>query len=147
MNIGIYAGSFDPFHLGHYDILVQSEQVFDKVFLAIGNNPDKDYSQRSPIPDTITRSTGVISYDGLLTDLVQNFVKHHPEDNYTLIRGLRNGHDLEYEQNQIAFMKGLYPQLKVVFFICNPKYHHVSSSALRSLRKFSEEEYNKYVVK
>jgi len=147
MNIGVYAGSFDPFHLGHYDILVQAEGVFDKVILASGINPDKNYKERSELPEVITRNTEVVQYGGLLTDMVRELITNFPKNNYTLIRGLRNGHDLEYEQNQIAFMKGLFPSLKVVFFICNPKYHHVSSSALRALRKFSEDEYNKYLVK
>jgi pantetheine-phosphate adenylyltransferase len=149
MKIGIYAGSFNPFHLGHYDILIQAEQVFDKVILAVGENPEKSYQQRTELPDSVKNSSVVIKYNGLLTEMMAELNK---QDKYnclplTLIRGLRNGHDLEYEQNQIAFMKGLMPSLKVIFFICDPKYQHVSSSALRALRKFSEEEYNRYIVK
>jgi pantetheine-phosphate adenylyltransferase len=37
--IGVYAGSFNPFHVGHADILHQALEVFDEVILAIGNNP------------------------------------------------------------------------------------------------------------
>jgi len=147
MRIGIYAGSFNPFHLGHYDVLVQAENLFDKVIIAVGNNPEKNYQHREEIPSVITNNTEVLNYSKLLTEFMDELRLNNPKNTYTLIRGLRNGHDLEYEQNQLVFMKGLSSNLNVVFFICNPKHQHISSSALRALRQFSQSEYEKYIVK
>jgi len=147
MNIGIYAGSFCPFHRGHFDILVQSEKVFRKVIIGIGNNPEKHYEGREELPRIISDGREIIRYEGLLTDLIKNLQVKNPTNTYHLIRGLRNGHDLEYEQNQISFMRSMYINLNVVFFICNPIYQHISSTALRAIRKFSQEEYEKYIVK
>ena len=39
--IGIYTGSFNPFHLGHLDILNKAKRMFDEVVIAVGHNPDK----------------------------------------------------------------------------------------------------------
>jgi pantetheine-phosphate adenylyltransferase len=44
--IAIYMGSFDPFHIGHKNVLEKAEKIFDKVIVVYANNPDKDYSAR-----------------------------------------------------------------------------------------------------
>ena len=41
MKIAVYPGSFDPFTLGHKDILLRSSRIFDKVIVAIGENHGK----------------------------------------------------------------------------------------------------------
>ena len=40
--IAIFPGTFDPFTLGHHDIVTRGLKIFDKIFIAIGNNPKKD---------------------------------------------------------------------------------------------------------
>ena len=52
MKVGVYAGSFNPFHRGHYDILVKAEKIFDKVIVARGINPEKT-NELLPLPNTI----------------------------------------------------------------------------------------------
>jgi len=37
--IGVFAGSFNPFHKGHYNVLQKAEKLFDKVIIAFGKNP------------------------------------------------------------------------------------------------------------
>jgi len=48
-SIGLYAGSFDPFHVGHLDVLHKAEKLFDKVIVVRAVNPDKPGSSRSSI--------------------------------------------------------------------------------------------------
>lgn len=143
--IGLYPGSFDPFHIGHLDIVRQAKAVFDAVFVVRAVNPDKKAAS-SDLPSQFLQDMGasVLTHSGLVSDLV----KQWEEKGYdvTLIRGLRGGADLGYEQNLIAFLRNMHPQIKVVFFLCDPKYQHISSSALRGIRQFSEEEYKKYAV-
>jgi cytidyltransferase-like protein len=43
-NIAVYAGSFNPIHIGHQSVIEQAEQIFDKVIIAIGTNPEKESS-------------------------------------------------------------------------------------------------------
>ena len=51
-NIGLFAGSFNPFHKGHYNVLIKAEMIFDKVIIAFGANPEKN-DRKWPIPQKI----------------------------------------------------------------------------------------------
>ena len=143
--IGLYSGSFSPFHIGHLDIVRQAQMVFDDVEVIRAVNPDKKAAQ-STLPEKFLRSMNVAcsSFSGLVTDLVKEY--EVGDTDVTLIRGLRSGADLGYEQNLVAFMRNMHPQINVVFFLCGPKFQHISSSALRGIRQFSETEYKKYAV-
>jgi len=150
VTLGLYAGSFNPFTVGHLDIVKQAANIFDEVIVAQGNNPSKPNDVKIPLPSkflTSFRSDVVIStrvFNTLLTDLIKELENDYY--NVILVRGLRNGADLEYEQNLITFLKDMHPTLKSVAFYCDPKFRHISSSALRDIGKFSQEEYRKYVV-
>jgi pantetheine-phosphate adenylyltransferase len=143
--IGLYPGSFNPFHIGHLDIVRQAQKVFDEVVVVRANNPEKS-ACTTELPEKffLEMNVGVSYQDGLVTDCVKSWEKHGAD--VTLIRGLRSGADLAYEQNLVAFMRNMHPEIKVVFFLCDPKYQHVSSSALRGIRQFSEAEYRKYAL-
>jgi pantetheine-phosphate adenylyltransferase len=144
--VGVYAGSFNPFHCGHADILHQALEVFDEVIIAPGQNPMKDNKEYDNFPDghPILGRAKVIPFTGLLSDFLNELKGLNKDNEIFLVRGLRNGEDLQYEQNQLQFIKGMYPSLKTVFFICDKKFEHISSSALRALKKVSENEYKKY---
>ena len=143
--IGIYAGSFNPFHVGHKNILDQAYRVFDETRIAVGINPDKTGFVKEPFP---TRAVGdlikVEYYSGLLSDHLNNVDFENEGSEVFLIRGLRNGEDLQHEQNQIQFIRDMYPSLKTVFFICDKRFEHISSSSLRALKQFSIKDYQKY---
>jgi pantetheine-phosphate adenylyltransferase len=144
--IGIYAGTFSPLHVGHKDILDQALNLFDEVHLAVGNNPTKDLSNREPLPKMLTTMKGltVSHYNGLLSDYLNKVSWDNDDAEVYLVRGLRNGEDLAYEDNQLRYLKSMYPSLRVLFFRCAPEFDHISSSSLKNLRKFSESEYKKY---
>ena len=139
---------FRPFTVGHADILHQALQTFDEVIVAVGKNPEKDGVGDFPFPtnNPILGRAHVSYYSGLLSDFLNKVDTDGDSDNdIYLVRGLRNGADLQYEQNQIQFLKEMYAGLRVVFFICDKKFEHVSSTAVRALKKVSEKEYLKYV--
>lgn len=141
--LGLYAGSFSPFHIGHMNIVNQAKEVFDFIMVARGRNPDKSNDNLYPLDFLV--NVGVIpsTYDGLLADYVKILEENY---NVTVVRGLRNGADLEYEQNLVAFLKEIYPKIKVIAFYCDPHLRHISSSALRNIKIFSIVEYQKYVL-
>lgn len=144
-SLGLYAGSFNPFHLGHWDVVKQASQVFDRMLVAKGNNPEKQKNELYPLPEQflINNSVYFSTFDGLLVEFIHQLER---EFNVTVVRGLRSGADLDYEQNFAAFLRGMYPQVKIVAFYCDPKLRHISSSSLRAIRQFSEDEYRKYVI-
>jgi pantetheine-phosphate adenylyltransferase len=147
--IGVYAGTFSPWHVGHADILHQSLNVFDEVIIALGRNPEKDTVTKEEFPhgNPILGKAKIVHFTGLLSDFLNQLDVDNEGVQIILIRGLRNGDDLQYEQNQLQFIKEMYPSLKTVFFICDKKFEHISSSSLRALRKVSEKEYEKYVFR
>ena len=64
-----------------------------------------------------------------------------------LVRGLRNGNDLDYEDNQLKFIEDLKEDdLNVVFFRCDEEFSHVSSSAIRNLEAFRKGSGERYLV-
>jgi pantetheine-phosphate adenylyltransferase len=128
--IGLFPGSFNPFHKGHYNILTKAEKLFDKVIIAFGNNPDKG-PRAFPIPNTV-KNRQILEYSSLLTDLVQSL--KYP---VTVIRGLRNSTDFQYEQNQYRYMKELMPELFIVNIFCDKEFEHISSSGIRTLQKYN----------
>ncbi len=137
-SIAVYAGSFNPFHLGHLNILEKAEQIFDKVIIARGVNPEKN-NQLLPLPEAI-QYRQVESYGGLLTDFVDSL-----EYDATVIRGLRNSADFRAELIQHRFSQDFKPNIKVVSIFCDREYTHISSSAIRQLKQFAKE--NDYLIK
>ena len=133
LNIGVYAGSFNPLHKGHLNIIEKAEKIFDKVIIARGTNPDK---KNESLQDWnyLTKYRQVDLY---ATDLPDYLKSKANFANITLIRGLRNGHDLDYEMNQLRFLEDMDPTIEVVFIPCDKQYEHISSSAIRSMQNFS----------
>lgn len=130
-SIGVFAGSFNPFHKGHYNVLVKAERIFDKVIIAFGENPEKE-TRKWPIPQKVNNRQ-CEHYAGLLTDFVDSLGY-----DVTVVRGLRNSTDFQYEQNQYRYIQELKPNIKIVNIFCDKEFEHISSSGIRTLEKFNK---------
>jgi len=128
MKKAIYPGSFNPWHKGHRDILDKALKIFDKVIVAqFGydkNLPDELYNRKD---------VDVFVFDNLLPELL----KHKKVD--AVIRGLRNGMDLQYEQNLLYWYEDLGMKIPVVYFVCDRNLAHISSSAIREIDKIKKQ--------
>lgn len=130
-NIAVFAGSFNPFHNGHYNVLKKAEKLYDKVIIAFGKNPDK--TERTwDIPKTIGNRQ-LTEYNGLLTDYIDSLGY-----DVTVVRGLRNSTDFQYEQNQYRYIQELKPDIKIVSVFCDKEFEHISSSGIRTLEKYDK---------
>lgn len=129
--IAVYAGSFNPFHKGHLNILEKAEQIFDKVIIARGVNPDKK-NELIELPSEL-QFRQIETYNGLLTDFIDKLGY-----DVTLIRGLRNSNDLQYELTQYRYLQDLNKNIKVVSLFCDREFEHISSSAIRQLKQFDK---------
>lgn len=122
--IGVFPGSFNPFHKGHLSVLNQAEEVFDKVIIAFGLNPEKTPSDIQ-IPSSIYNREMII-YETSLYEAIKDI-------KCTIIRGIRDNSDLLYEEKFQKFFKDFDTdnRYKFSYFLTDPKYSHVSSSAMR----------------
>lgn len=136
----IYAGSFDPFTMGHLHVLKQACLVFDKVYVAIAVNSAKSRRiDKDIMRDAIFRvvknneldNVEVIVFDGLTVDLAKE------KDAKFLIRGLRNGTDYEYEEN-LAIVNSKISGVETIYFRAG-KTAHISSSIVMELRKYNKD--------
>ena len=137
--IGLYAGSFNPFHKGHYNILEKAEAIFDKVIVAQGHNIEKP-KPTFEFPKALEYRQ-CETYSGLLTD----FIRELGYD-VTLIRGLRNTTDLQYELTQYRYFQDMLPGIKTVSILCDKEFEHISSSSIRNLMKYDTNEFRKYIL-
>lgn len=139
--IGIYAGSFDPFTVGHLNILEQAENLFGEgnVIIAVGVNPTKSeskktLSQRAFKVEKQLPDKHVISYECFIHELIYLLQDKNPENEYWLVRGLRSGEDLLQETTQLKFIQDMLGnRLNSVFFVCDKEFEHISSSAVRMI--------------
>lgn len=149
--LAIYPGSFNPFTVGHQDVLEKAEKIFGKenVIVSVGVNPDKidkftlgnkthevysnDDSRVKTIEGQLPSKT-VEGYHCFLTEYVR-LKREETGCEVVVIRGLRNGHDFDYEYNQIRHMWDQMPELNVMCLFADPINMHVSSSAYRAMEK------------
>jgi len=145
--LGLYCGSFDPFHVGHLNIVQKAERLFDDVIIASGTNPDKHQTiPKSLGPNKPYVDLGLlgkrythIGYYGFTTELIKHFKKHY--GNVFLVRGIRSSHDYDYEMDQIQTMQALMgdQKIQVVLLPCDREFEHVSSSTIRKVSMFDKE--------
>lgn len=136
--IAIFPGSFDPFTLGHHDIVVRGLDIFDEIIIAIGYNSAKK-TRYFGIEETIqkiqsvykaTPAVSVLMYNDLTSRLAKQ------KDAKYLLRGLRNTTDFEYENGISQMNRYLNEDLETVFLITSPKYSSINSSILREVHKY-----------
>lgn len=146
IRLGLYVGSFNPFHVGHNDILLQAESLFDKVVVAVGTNPAKYEGELKVIPEPknhkiqgVPRRFQQMKFFGLLSDFTWDLEKDGYYD-VTIIRGFRDGDDIKSELTQRKYLWNLNPNLKYVFLTSKPGFEHISSSAIRHLQMFGSGE-------
>ncbi len=136
MKLAIFPGSFDPITKGHQDIAIKASLLFDKLYVAIGENSEKNNmfskEQRlSWIKTTFAAYNNIecVIYSGLTID----FCKKH-KIKY-IIRGLRSANDYENEKSIAYTNKLLYPDIETIFLLCNNSFAHISSSIVKEIIK------------
>lgn len=148
--VAFYAGSFDPFHIGHLSIINQAQNIYDKVVVLIGQNPNKKkidtLEKTNRISKIFSHVPGIEVYyfDGFLSNYLKSRTDH--EDVY-LIRGVRNTEDWAAESNFLRYSQDLWKDLKVQYFTCPKEIEHVSSSGIRALENEKTGSGNIYIPK
>ena len=139
MTIAIYAGSFDPITNGHMDVLQGSLRLADEVFVAIGIHPGKaplfSFEERMDLIKQVALDVlgkdgariKVVAFDGLLIDAAR---KHKAS---LMVRGLRDGTDLDYEMQMAGMNSAMAPGIETVFVAAAPGVRHIAANLVRQI--------------
>jgi pantetheine-phosphate adenylyltransferase len=139
--IALYAGSFDPVTNGHLDVVSQAMGLCDRLVVAIGVHPGK--TPLFPVDERLAMVREVFKpvaksaqCDLECTTFDDLTVTAAKRANATiLIRGLRDGTDLDYEM-QIAGMNGtMAPQIRTVFLPASPTVRPITATLVRQIAK------------
>jgi pantetheine-phosphate adenylyltransferase len=132
--VAAYSGTFDPITLGHNDIIHRAARMFPKLIVAVGLNPAKnprfDLDERIALIEACVTDLPNVEVRGF-TGLVVDFAREHQVN--VLVRGVRNGGDVDYEKQMAVMNRDLYPKLDTVMLAPSPEYAHLSSSLVREL--------------
>ena len=134
MNQAVYAGTFDPMTYGHLDVATRAAHVFDRLTLAVAEDPRKtlmfDVEERVALArECLAKlpNVDVVPFGGLLVDWARRRGIH------TLIRGLRAFSDFEYEFQMALTNRKLAPDIETLFLMPNEDFSYVSSSMVREI--------------
>ncbi len=134
INTAMYAGTFDPVTLGHYDLIQRTAGIFDRVILAVVDGPNKQtlFSAAERVAITRTVSNGlpnveVESFRGLLIEHARR------RGVRVLIRGLRAYSDFEYEFRMALTNRKLAPEIETLFMMPSETQSYVSSSMVKEV--------------
>lgn len=139
MKIGVYPGSFDPFTIGHLDVLKSAASLFDIVYVAVLNNSGKHPAftaeERKAMIDRVIETEQLSNvrsgmFDGLLVDYAASVGAEH------IIRGLRAITDFEYEFQIDAVNRHLSGDIRTVYFMASPSHSFLSSSNVKEIGRY-----------
>ncbi len=133
-NIALVPGSFDPVTLGHTDIVKRASKLFDKVYVVVAQNAEKTYmfsaEQRLEMVKAAIRhieNAEAVFCDGIVAELGQKLGAR------ALVKGVRDGKDLEYEAHIARVNKGIAPDMETVLLPADDSIKSISSTAVRKL--------------
>ncbi|MBO4536832.1 MAG: pantetheine-phosphate adenylyltransferase [Bacteroidales bacterium] len=134
MRTALFPGSFDPFTLGHMDILRSALTMFDRVIVAVGYNSAKsgffhpDLRVRI-IKDAVAGmdNVEVCSYRGLTVDFCKQMGVS------CIIRGLRTTTDFEMESVIAQANRKMAPDIMSIFIPAGHEYSFISSTVVRDV--------------
>lgn len=139
MKIALYPGSFDPITNGHLDVLSGALRLADRVVVAIGVQPDKKsmftfearvklineacLAQFSEDAENIV----VSAFHGLVIDAARD------AGATLLVRGIRDGTDLDYEMQMAGMNGAMAPDLQTVFLPAHPNVRPITATLVRQI--------------
>ena len=139
MTIAFYPGSFDPITNGHLDVLVQALSVASKVIVAIGVHPGKaplfSFDERAnlirrSLAEAMPEKTGdisVVAFDNLVVDAART------HGAALLIRGLRDGTDLDYEMQMAGMNRQMAPDIQTIFLPAGTASRPITATLVRQI--------------
>lgn len=134
MKRAIFPGSFDPYTLGHHDVICRGLAIFDEIVIAVGINSTKKYmntlEERLDFIQSVYKDEPRVVIQ-TYQELTISFCKKIGA-NY-ILRGLRNTVDFNYERNIALMNLAMDKDIETVFLISSPEYSHINSSVVKEI--------------
>lgn len=141
----VFAGTFDPFTVGHEDTVRKCLALFDEVVVAVAENKQKRCMFPAQARVEMIRAVfadeprvRVMRWEGVIADLLKR------EGTPFYVRGIRNTVDFEYENADFYASRDLDPSLITLYIPAEQKHLHVSSTLVKNCIAF-EKPYREYV--
>jgi len=130
----VFPGSFDPFTVGHEDIVLRALDLFDYIIVAIGVHSMKQHlmtiEARLKMINKVFEAheqVTVDSFEGLTVDYCKKVRTTH------MLRGIRTAADFEYERAIAQINKKMLPTVESVFLLTSPEHTPVNSTIIREI--------------
>ncbi|PID92241.1 MAG: pantetheine-phosphate adenylyltransferase [Bacteroidetes bacterium] len=130
----VFPGSFDPFTVGHEDVVLRALSLFDHIIVAIGmhsmKKPLLDLRSRVEMINSVFRDNERVSadaFEGLTVDYCKKVNATH------MLRGIRTAADFEYERAIAQINKRMLPDVESVFLLTSPEHTPVNSTIIRDI--------------
>lgn len=135
----LYTGSFDPVTNGHLDVIAQGARLADRIVLAIGVHPGKtplfspeEKAQMlreacAPAAEREGVEIAVVTFGDLAVEAARR------EGASVILRGLRDGSDLDYEMQMAGMNAAMAPEIQTVFLPASPPVRHITATLVRQI--------------
>ena len=135
----LYTGSFDPITNGHLDVLRSAAPLFDRIVVAIGVNPGKtplfSVEEKVALIHSTTaafaKKAGCVIETATFSGLAVDAAKENGA--MALLRGLRDGTDLDYEMQMAGMNAAMAPQVQTIFMPASPAVRHITATLVRQI--------------
>jgi len=132
--VAVFAGSFDPFTVGHESIVLRSLDLFDRIIVAVGVHSGKQPLLKiesrvrmiNKVFEGIDRVSGD-SFEGLTVEYCRKVKATH------MLRGIRTAADFEYERAMAQINKLMLPEVESIFLLTSPEHTPVNSTIIRDI--------------
>jgi pantetheine-phosphate adenylyltransferase len=136
MRVALFPGTFDPVTFGHLDIIDRALPLFDKLYIGIGINSNKEpmFSAETRVHwlnELFRKESKVeaVMYEGLTVECCKKIEARY------ILRGIRYVNDFEYEKAIADMNRSLDENIETIFLTCLPKYTSVASTLVRDVIK------------
>jgi len=134
----LYSGSFDPVTVGHVDVLAQALDLTDRLVVAVGVHPAKkplfSFEERVEMITEAVADLGVdparvevVAFSDLVVDAARRAGAN------AIVRGLRDGTDLDYEMQMAGMNGAMAPTIRTLFLPASPKVRHITATLVRQI--------------
>ncbi len=142
VSVALYAGSFDPLTNGHVDVIESAGVLCDELVVAIGVHPGKTplfvARERASLIEKVCAGLvnaracklSVCTFSGLAVEAAR------AAGASLMLRGLRDGTDLDAEMRMAAMNAAMAPEIKTVFLAASPAVRHISATLVRQIAGF-----------